>query len=123
MVGTGGNIPSRRKGAGDVGSEWGRGEGRRRYRAMGENGQELKTGDIMYRIKHIRGVEYSIPMSYVLGLEIHHPTTSMPWGHGDRSKRNKLINKLFNKYFNKPTIKIMGSTKKRDKAYIKRKNG
>ena len=47
MVGTGGDILSRCNGAGGRSSGQGRGEGRRRDGSVGDDGQELKTGDIM----------------------------------------------------------------------------
>ena len=47
MLGTGGDRPSRRNGVGGGGSVQGRGEGRRRDGAIGENGKELKTDDIL----------------------------------------------------------------------------
>ena len=45
-MGIGGNIPSGCEGAGDRESGRGRGERRIRDGAIGEDGQELKTGDI-----------------------------------------------------------------------------
>ena len=47
IAGIGGGIPIVCKGTGGGGSRQGGGEGRRRDRAVGDNGQELKTGDII----------------------------------------------------------------------------
>ena len=85
MVISGGDNPSGYEGAGSGGggSRQGRGEGRRRYIAVGDKGQELTTWYIKYRFKHIRGTKYITPMASVLGLELHHPTMSTMWVHGD----------------------------------------
>ena len=47
MVGTKGDRPSGCDGAGGSGSGWGRREVNRRDGSVGDDGQELKTGDIM----------------------------------------------------------------------------
>ena len=93
MVRIEGDSPIRCKSAGGngsgSGSGWGRVEGSRRDGVVGDYGQELMSGDIPYRFKHIIGTESSIPVASVLGLELHHPNMSMLWGHIYRSKTNK----------------------------------
>ena len=54
------------------------------------------TGDMGEgRIRRVceRGIESSVPVASILGLEHHHPIMSKLWGHGGRPKRKRKINK------------------------------
>ena len=88
-MGIGGARHSGGNGNGGGGSRRGIWKGRRRGGALGGNIQELKTRDITYCIKQIIGTESSIPMDFVLVLELHHPIMSTLWRHRDRPKRGK----------------------------------
>ena len=66
------------------------GEGGEVPGGLSEGGEQGERGDLFLWEKvapNIKGKEYIVSVAYVWGLERHHPTIIMLWGHGDQVKR------------------------------------